>query len=186
MARRGGNNQRNREVRDAIVPESNGDSVPRYVTRTPSSASGSKLEGDDVESDVESVAEDSSDSAKVIRDLQRKVDRLEKTLSEKVEDKTKWIGRSQTQMKSDPRMFQKIYKVVHDKIFPCKKFIKSQMDLDDFIPIYSLGNIIMTFLKIENPDKLPFWHCYKEIVADAIANRRTTITNDLKKIVMSK
>jgi hypothetical protein len=58
--------------------------------------------------------------------------------------------------------------------------------LDDFIPIYSLGNIIMTFLKIENPDKLPFWHCYKEIVADAIANRRTTITNDLKKIVMSK
>jgi hypothetical protein len=44
----------------------------------------------------------------------------------------------------------------------------------------------MNMLKVEKLDRLPFWNAFKEIVADDIANRRTTITNDLKKVVMSK
>jgi hypothetical protein len=46
--------------------------------------------------------------------------------------------------------------------------------------------LVMNMLKVEKPDRLPFWNAYKESVADAIANRWTTITNDLKKVVMSK
>jgi hypothetical protein len=46
--------------------------------------------------------------------------------------------------------------------------------------------VIMNMMKIEKPERLPFWNAYKEIVADAIANRQMTITNDLKKIVWSK
>jgi len=183
MARRGGN-PRNGEVRDAIVPESNGDYVPRSVTRTPSSAEETSVSRSELASDAEDSR--SNSSAEVIRDLKRKVDELEKKLHDKEIDQIKWIGRSHKQMKRDPRMFRKIYKVVSEKIFPCKKFIVGQTDLDDFIPENSMGHIIMGMLKIEDPDRLPFWGCYKEIVADAIANRRTTITNDLKKIVMSK
>jgi hypothetical protein len=76
---------------------------------------------------------------------------------------------------------------VLDKIFSFKKFIANQRDLDDFTGNSSLGMVIMNMMKIEKPERLPpFWNVYKEIVADAIANRRTTITNDLKKIVWSK
>jgi hypothetical protein len=75
---------------------------------------------------------------------------------------------------------------VLDKIFSFKKFITNQRDLDDFTGKSSLGMVIMNMMKIEKPERLPFWNAYKEIVADAIANRRTTITNDLKKIVWSK
>ena len=46
--------------------------------------------------------------------------------------------------------------------------------------------VIMNMMKIEKPERLPFWNTYKDIVADAIANQRTTITNDLKKIIWSK
>ena len=76
--------------------------------------------------------------------------------------------------------------MVVDKIFAFKKFITNQRDLDDFTGDSSLGMVIMNIIKIEKPERLPFWNVCKEIVADAIANRRTTITNDLKKIVWSK
>lgn len=187
MAYRGGIQQSREVQRDVVVAGGNGVSVPRSVTRTSSSAGEmTSVSRSDLESDAEDSQSNSSDSAKVIRDLKRKVDELEKKLSQNREAEIKWIDRSQKQMKSDPRMFRKIYSLVSDKIFPCKKFIINQMDLDNFIPEKSLGNIIMDMLKIEKADRLPFWACYKEIVADAIANRRTTITNDLKKIVMSK
>jgi hypothetical protein len=75
---------------------------------------------------------------------------------------------------------------VLEKIFSFKKFVISQRDLDDFTGGSSLGMVIMNILKVQKPDRLPFWNAYKEVVADAIANRRTTIANDLKKIVMSK
>jgi 16S rRNA A1518/A1519 N6-dimethyltransferase RsmA/KsgA/DIM1 with predicted DNA glycosylase/AP lyase activity len=67
-----------------------------------------------------------------------------------------------------------------------KKFIKSQDELDDFNAPNGLGMVIMGMMKVENPDRLQFWNAYKEIVADAIATRRTTIANELKKVVMSK
>jgi FtsZ-binding cell division protein ZapB len=86
----------------------------------------------------------------------------------------------------DARTYRKINALVLDKIFSFKKFVVSQRDLDDFTGNSSLGMVIMNILKVQKPDRLPFWNAYKEIVADAIANRRTTITNDLKKIVMSK
>ena len=73
-----------------------------------------------------------------------------------------------------------------DKIFAFKKFIISQRDLDEFNVQNSLGMVIMDQMKVEEPDQSPFWNAYKEIVADVIANWCTTITNDLKKIVMSK
>ena len=76
--------------------------------------------------------------------------------------------------------------MVLDKIFSFKKFITNQRDLDDFTGNSSLGMVIMNMMKIDMSDRLPFWNAYKEIVADLIANRRMTITNDLKKVVMSK
>jgi hypothetical protein len=46
--------------------------------------------------------------------------------------------------------------------------------------------LVMTMLKIDKPDQLPWWNVYKDSVADAISNQWTTVTNDLKKVVMSK
>jgi hypothetical protein len=96
------------------------------------------------------------------------------------------LGRAQMQCERDEQTYRWINALVLDKIFTFKKFIISQKDLDDFTGDSSLGMVVMNMMKIEMPDRLPFWNAYKEIVADAIANRRTTITNDLKKIVMSK
>jgi hypothetical protein len=90
------------------------------------------------------------------------------------------------QCHSDAQTYRKINAFVVDKIFLFKKFVINQSDLDDFHVQNSLGRIIMDRMKVEKLDRLPFWNAYKEIVADAIANRRTTITNELKKVVMSK
>ena len=73
-----------------------------------------------------------------------------------------------------------------DKVFLFKKFIVNQKDLDDFTTENSLGMVVMDLMNIDQLDRLPFWNAYKEIVAGAIANRHTAITNDLKKVVMSK
>jgi hypothetical protein len=86
----------------------------------------------------------------------------------------------------DARMYHRINALVLEKIFPVKKFIVSQRDLDDFTGNSILGMVVMNMLKVDMLDRLPFWNAYKEIVADATANRWTTITNDLKKVVMSK
>jgi hypothetical protein len=84
-------------------------------------------------------------------------------------------------------MYRQINALVTDKIFSFKKFIVNQRDLNDFTENTSLGMVIMNMMKIGMPDHLPFWNAYtQEIVADIITNRRTTITNDLKKVVMSK
>jgi regulator of replication initiation timing len=97
------------------------------------------------------------------------------------------LARAQEQnYQRDARTYRKINALVLEKIFSLKKFIISQRDLDDFTGNSSLGMVIMNILKVQTPDRLPFWNAYKEIVADAIANRWTTIANDLKKIVMSK
>jgi hypothetical protein len=96
------------------------------------------------------------------------------------------IGRAQMMCQTDARTYRKINALVVNKIFALKKFVTSQGDLDDFNAPNSLGKSIMDRMKVEEPDRLPFWNAYKEIVADAIANRRTTIANDLKKVVMSK
>jgi hypothetical protein len=118
-----------------------------------------------------------------IKALQRRVRRMEDSADRKASD---MLGRAQMQCERDERTYQWINALVLDKIFTFKKFIVSQKDLDDFTGDSSLGMVVMNMMKIEMPDRLPFWNAYKEIVADAIANRRTTITNDLKKIVMSK
>jgi hypothetical protein len=97
------------------------------------------------------------------------------------------LGRAQVQYyEKDARTFSRINSLVLDKIFSFKKFIISQRDLDDFSGNSSLGMVVMMMMKVEKPDQLPFWNVYKENVADAITNRWTTITNDLKKVVMSK
>ena len=97
------------------------------------------------------------------------------------------LARAQEQnYQRDARTYRKINALVLEKIFSFKKFVVSQRDLDDFTGGSSLGMVIMNILKVQKPDRLPFWNAYKEVVADAIANRRTTIANDLKKIVMSK
>jgi 16S rRNA A1518/A1519 N6-dimethyltransferase RsmA/KsgA/DIM1 with predicted DNA glycosylase/AP lyase activity len=40
--------------------------------------------------------------------------------------------------------------------------------------------------RVDKASPLQFWNAYKEIVADAIATRRTTIANELKKVIISK
>jgi hypothetical protein len=87
---------------------------------------------------------------------------------------------------TDLRTHRRINAVVIEKIFPVKKFIVNQKELDDFSGNSSIGRLVMTMLKVDNPDLLPWWNAYKDSVADAISNRRTTVTNDLKKVVMSK
>jgi hypothetical protein len=116
--------------------------------------------------------------------LRREVGELRESAARETSE---MLGRAQVQhYERDARTYRQINALVLDKIFPFKKFIVSQRDLDDFTGNSSLGMVVMNMLKVEMPDRLPFWNAYKEIVADAIANRRTTITNDLKKVVMSK
>jgi hypothetical protein len=118
-----------------------------------------------------------------IRALQEQVRKLEDSAARNTSE---ILGRTQMQCKRDTRTYRRINALVTDKIFSFKKFIVNQRDLDDFTENTSLGMVIMNMMKIDMPDCLPFWNAYKEIVADLIANRRTTITNDLKKVVMSK
>jgi hypothetical protein len=44
--------------------------------------------------------------------------------------------------------------------------------------------VIMDRMKVEEPGRLPFWSAYNEIMADAIANWYTTITAELKEMVL--
>jgi hypothetical protein len=87
---------------------------------------------------------------------------------------------------TDLRTHRRINALVTERIFPVKKFVSGQKELDNFSGSSSLGMLVMAMLKIEKPDQLPWWNAYKDSVADAISNRRTTVTNDLKKVVMSK
>ena len=97
------------------------------------------------------------------------------------------LGRAQVvHFETDLRTHRRINAMVLEKLFCFKKFVISQKELDDFTGDSSIRMLVMNMLKVEKPDRLPFWNAYKESVADAIANRRTTITNDLKKVVMSK
>jgi hypothetical protein len=109
-------------------------------------------------------------------------------LRESVPCKTsEMLGRAQVQHNErDARTHCQINALVLDKIFSFKKFIVNERDLDNFTGNSSLGMVIMNMLKVEMPDRFPFWNVYKEIVADVIANRWMTITNDLKNVVMSK
>jgi hypothetical protein len=118
------------------------------------------------------------------KELRREIGELRESAAQETSD---ILARAQEQnYERDARTYRRINALVLEKIFSLKKFIISQRDLDDFTGNSSLGMVIMNILKVQMPDRLPFWNAYKEIVADAIANRRTTIANDLKKIVMSK
>ena len=120
-------------------------------------------------------------------ELCREVGELRDSAESAAQETSDILARAQEQnYERDVRMYHKINALVLEKIFSFKKFIISERDLDDFTGKSSLGMVTMTMLKVQKPDRLPFWNAYKEIVADVIANRRTTITNDLKKIVMSK
>jgi hypothetical protein len=97
------------------------------------------------------------------------------------------LGRAQVvHFETDLRTHRRINALVTERIFPVKKFVSGQKELDNFSGNSSLGMLVMAMLKIEKPDQLPWWNAYKDSVADAISNRRTTVTNDLKKVVMSK
>ena len=193
MARRG-RNQIIREVRGGIGSESNDDLVPATVTQ-PAATETSDITDMSLMEEVESEDENHSkaDLAIWIKNLQCRVHGVELqniSLKQDVRElkvaNNNLLGRAQKHLKRDPRIFQKISKLVSAKIFSCKKFIISQRDLDDFTAENSIGKVVMSSMEVEMPDRLPFWAAYKEIVADAIASRRTTITNDLKKAVMSK
>jgi hypothetical protein len=97
------------------------------------------------------------------------------------------LGRAQVvHFETDLRTHRRINALVTERIFPVKKFVSGQKELDNFSGNSSLGMLVMAMLKIEKPDQLPWWNAYKDSVADAISNQRTTVTNDLKKVVMSK
>jgi hypothetical protein len=97
------------------------------------------------------------------------------------------LGRAQVvHFETDLRTHRRINALVTERIFPVKKFVSGQKELDNFSGNSSLGMLVMAMLKIDKPDQLPWWNAYKNSVADAISNRRTTVTNDLKKVVMSK
>jgi hypothetical protein len=118
------------------------------------------------------------------KELRTKVSEMKESEARNTSD---MLGRAQVvHYETDLRTHRRINALVLDKLFPVKKFVVSQKELDDFTGNSSIGMLVMTMLKVEKPDRLPFWNAYKESVADAIANRRTTITNDLKKVVMSK
>ena len=114
-------------------------------------------------------------------ELRREVGELRESAESAAQETSDILARAQEQnYERDARTYRKINALVLTKIFSLKKFIISQRDLDDFTGNSSLGMVIMNILKVETLDRLPFWNTYKEIVADAIANRWTTITNDLK------
>jgi hypothetical protein len=118
------------------------------------------------------------------KELRTEVSEMKESAARNTSD---MLGRAQVvHYETDLRTHRRINALVLDKLFPVKKFVVSQKELDDFTGNSSIGMLVMTMLKVEKPDRLPFWNAYKESVADAIANRRTTITNDLKKVVMSK
>ena len=151
---------------------------------------------DEVESDDESVTKE--DIVYLCRELQEHVRNLEeenrelctevREMKERVARNTSdMLGRAQVQhYETDLRTHRRIKALVLEKLFHFKKFVISQKELDDFTGDSSIGMLMMNMLKVEKPDRLPFWNAYKESVADAIANRWTTITNGLKKVVMSK
>jgi hypothetical protein len=61
------------------------------------------------------------------------------------------LGRAQVQhYKRDARTYHGINALVLNKIFPFKKFVVSQRDLEDFIGNSSLG---MVMLKVKMPDR---------------------------------
>jgi hypothetical protein len=49
----------------------------------------------------------------------------------------------------------------------------------------SLGMVTMDRMKVEEPGRLPLWGVYNEIMADAIGNWHTTITANLKMVIMN-
>jgi hypothetical protein len=149
---------------------------------------------DDIESDDESHT--TNELVTWIKGLQMRIRKMEcenNGLKEEIDkmkanaekETSELIGRAQVQCERDERTYKHINTLVVEKVFSFKKFITSQKDLDDFSSESSLGMIVMDRMKIEGVDRLSFWSAYKEIVADAIANHQTTITNDLKKVVMS-
>jgi hypothetical protein len=126
-----------------------------------------------------------------VRDLTEENEELRNEIMEMKESAARntsdMLGRAQVvHFETDLRTHRRINAVVIEKIFPVKKFIVNQKELDDFSGNSSIGRLVMTMLKVDNPDLLPWWNAYKDSVADAISNRRTTVTNDLKKVVMSK
>jgi hypothetical protein len=187
------------EVRCGDITEGNGDSVPSTVTpRTLHRELGRDCS---LLNEVESDDESNTSRAELvawIKGLQDLVATMEyhknelqrggdiKELKASAELATsKILGCAQKQCHSrDAQTCRKINALVVDKIFSLKKFVTCQRDLDDYNVQNSLGMVVMDRMKVEEPDRLQFWNAYKEIVADAIANWHTTITNDLKKVLV--
>ena len=118
------------------------------------------------------------------KELRTEVSEMKESAARNTSD---MLGRAQVvHYETDLRTHRRINAVVMEKLFPVKKFVVSQKELDDFSGNSSIGMLVMTMLKVKKPDQLPWWNAYKDSVADAISNRRTTVTNDLKKVVMSK
>ena len=142
--------------------------------------------GDDEETDEtkalslmnnpESISEESSMEmlVKSIKDLQNEINKLQekiKGIKTSHDDmKTQILSRTQKQIERDHRTFKKVNALVMEKIFPYKKYVKRQSDLDGMTKPSSLGRLVMEKMKINQPDHFPFWNAYKEIITDTIAN----------------
>ena len=93
---------------------------------------------------------------KWIKDLQKEINKLQdkiKGLTTSHENmKTEMLSRTQKQMEKDQRTFKKVYALVMEQIFPYKKFIKSQHDLDDMTEPTSIGRLVLDKMKINQPE----------------------------------
>jgi hypothetical protein len=81
------------------------------------------------------------------------------------------LGRAQVvHFETEFRTHRQINALVIERLFPVKKFVSGQKELDSFSGNSSLRMLVMTMSKIEKPDQLPWWNAYNDSVADAISN----------------
>lgn len=190
-----------RQVSGRVARETNsGTAVTRVTPRAETRGEGHVYDEDEMSrqlmNDIESEDESVTKQRLVLwyRKLQERWNNVKKEneelrmeVAELREERSEMLGRAQVQYyQVDQRTFRQLNAVVLEKIFPYKKFIVDRKDQEDFKGGSSLGMLVMNIMKVEQVDRLPFWTAYREVVTDAIGNRRTTITNDMKKIVMSK
>jgi len=174
-------------VTPLTITQGDDDSEIELIMQDIQSDDGGLLDQDDLVDRIHALQVIVKKMMKRNDELRREVGELRESAESAAQETSDILARAQEQnYERDARTYRKINALVLEKIFSLKKFIISQRDLDDFTGNSSLGMVIMNILKFQKPDRLPFWNAYKEIVADAIANRWMTIANDLKTIVMSK
>jgi hypothetical protein len=96
------------------------------------------------------------------------------------------LRRAQAHVEMDKGTYQKAVKHAKTKMFPRVKFITSDHEMEDLMNQQSMANIMMDELKIEREDRVAWWKTYKVALSDGIANRRSTVSMNLKEWIMRK